>query len=179
MNYATNTLNLVKCFEYGDVTADPQCSDGTIPYQINDRVGILFTLEDGTNTQQSLLTFETKINGCSQDGFNFENFQSVVNYEIRNPSIVAFQGTDINQRYDLCPIDCQLLLLPLSSPTIPLWIQGNLIQNVGNPITFVQKEFRTQVDVSNPNFDQLTFDFRIICESTLATEERQNANIAR
>jgi hypothetical protein len=50
VNYALNTLQLVKCFAYGDVTADPECSNGTIPYQINDRVGILFTLQDGTNT---------------------------------------------------------------------------------------------------------------------------------
>jgi len=43
----------------------------------------------------------------------------------------------------------------------------------------VQKEYRTQIDVDNPAFDDLSFDFRIVCESTLASEQRKIDGLAR
>jgi len=109
----TFAFNVAKCNPIGtDSVNDPQCNDGTVPYQKNFNLILRITLLDGSESSgtptKSDVPFTAQIlNACLVDTVSFTSGTSnLIPYKILDTPVPQYYTPTITQDYALCPMSC-------------------------------------------------------------------------
>ena len=129
---------------------------------------------DNAASTFDFVTFDTRIEGCGFDSVYLSGTITELDYYIYRPSQEYTLPVKVDQAYDRCPLNCELIAVP----TLPYFIDTQQTETQGDPLSLMDKYFTTTINTNEVSLDGSYIDLQIACESELANVDRKVNGVA-